>query len=326
MARFKIVITDHGFSNIEQEMRMARSLDAELVAAQCKTPAEVVAKTTDADALLVQWAPITAEVIARLKDCKIIVRYGVGVDNVDLAAAKARGIPVCNVPDYCVDEVADHTLALALALARQLPQIHQRILAGVWKTTPDKPLAAFRDMTFATAGFGRIAQAALNRAKAFGFKLAAHDPFASPETFAKNGVANVSLDDLFRQADVLSLHCPLTAETKQMVNAARLAQMKPTAILINTSRGGLVDTTALAAALNAGTVAAAGLDVFETEPLPLNHPLRRSDHVLLTSHVAWFSERSVPQLQQFAAEEVARGLRGEPLKNQVNKPVERRFG
>jgi D-3-phosphoglycerate dehydrogenase len=170
-------------------------------------------------------------------------------------------------------------------------------------------------MTFATAGYGRIARAVLDRAKGFGFKLAAYDPYATPA----DGIAALSLEELFQQADILSLHSPLTPETKHLVNSARLAQMKPTAIIVNTARGGLIDTTALAEALQAGTIAAAGLDVFENEPLQPDHPLRNCTNAILTSHVAWFSQSSVPKLQQLAAEEAVRGLRGQPLKNQVNK-------
>lgn len=310
-----VLITDHGFASVDQERAILKGTGADLVIAQCKTPEQIIAAAADADALLVQWAPVNAAVIAMLNRCRVIVRYGIGVDNVDLAAAKARGIPVCNVPDYCVDEVADHAVALGLALARQLPQIDRRVRGGTWKIVPDKPLPAFREMTFATAGCGRIARAVLERVKGFGFKLAAHDPYAE----VPSGVAQLSLDELFRQADILSLHSPLTPDTKHLVNATRLQQMKSTAIVVNTARGGLIDTEALAAALQAGMIAGAGVDVFEAEPLSADHPLHQCDGVLLTSHMAWFSDASVPKLQRMAAEEVVRGLRGESLKNQVNR-------
>jgi D-3-phosphoglycerate dehydrogenase len=311
----KIVITDYGFSNIDPERRTLAEAGIELISAQCKTAEDVIRTGADADGLIVQWAPITADVIASLQCCKVIVRYGIGVDNVDTVAARKKGIPVCNIPDYCIDEVADHTLTLALALARQLPQIDTRTRAGTWKITPDKPMPAFREMIFATAGYGRIARAVLDRAKGFGFKLAAYDPYAPPA----EGVAALSLEGLFQQADILSLHSPLTPETKHLVNSARLAQMKPTAIIVNTARGGLIDTTALVEALQAGTIAAAGLDVFENEPLHPDHLLRNCTNSILTSHVAWFSQSSVPKLQQLAAEEAVRALRGQPLKNQINK-------
>ena len=319
MKRYHVAITDHGFKTTESERSILAEAGAELTVAQCKTADEVREAAMAADALLVQWAPINAAVIAALKNCQVIVRYGIGVDNVDLSAAKARGIAVCNVPDYCVDEVADHTVALATSLARQLPQIHARVNSGTWKIMPDKPMPAFRDMIFATAGFGRIAQAVLNRARAFRFQLAAYDPYVPEETFQDAGVARLSLDELFEKADILSLHSPLTPETKHLVNKATLGRMKSTAIVVNTARGGLIDTNALAEALHSEQIFGAGLDVYETEPLPADHLLRRCRNALLTSHVAWYSETSVPQLQRLAAEEIVRAFRGEPLRNQVNK-------
>lgn len=311
----KIVITDSGFSDLSPEISTIEDAGFEAVSAQCKTVEDVVRAAADADGIIVQWAPMPAEVIERLARCRIIVRCGIGVDNVDLAAAKKKGIPVSNVPDYCIDEVADHTVALALSLARQLPLIDARTRAGVWKIYPDKPMPAFCDMTFATAGYGRIARAVLHRARAFGFKLAAYDPYI---TVPKSEALPLSLDELFRNADILSLHTPLSPETKHLINRERLAQMKPTAIVVNTARGGLVDTVALAEALRSGIIAAAGLDVFESEPLEPEHPLRACPNALLTSHVAWFSEKSVPKLQRMAAEEAVRALRGEALRNRVN--------
>ena len=321
MPRPRVVITDHGYPHVETERELVEAAGGELVVAQCKTPAEVIAAAADADALLVQWAPITAEVIAALRRCRLIVRYGIGVDGVDLAAAKAKGIAVCNVPDYGVDEVADHAIALALALARQLPMIDRRVRQdpAAWTNLPPRPMPALREMTFATAGFGRIGRAVLRRAKAFGFRLAAWDPYVGDEDFGAAGVARLSEDELFQQADVLSLHIPLMAQTRHFVRARRLGQMKPTAVLVNTARGGLVDTFALADALRVGVIAAAGLDVFEPEPLPADHPIRGCENALLTSHVAWYSDSSVPRLQRLAAEEIARGLRGEPLRCQVNR-------
>ena len=315
---FNVVYTDLGFADVETERALVASAGGHLTVAQCKTPADVIEAARDADALLVQWAPVTAEVIDQLQQCRVIVRVGIGTDNVDLDAARARGIPVCNVPDYCIDEVADHTLALALSLARQLSAIDRRVRAGTWRIVPDAPMLSFASMTFATVGFGRIARAVLERARGFRFKLAAFDPFQDDDTFAAAGVTRLALDDLFATADILSLHSPLTPDTHHLINMDRLRQMKNTAILINTARGGLIDTNTLAQALQAGEIAGAGLDVFETEPLPDAHPLRNCPNALLTSHVAWYSDQSVPTLQRKAAEEVVRALRGEPLLHRVN--------
>ncbi len=313
----KVCITDYGFADIHQERQIINSAGYELLAGQCKSPEAVLAAAADADAMLVQWAPITAAVINGLHKCRVIVRYGIGVDNVDLAAAKLRGIPVCNVPDYCIDEVADHAVALALSLARQLPLIDRRVRAGTWKITPDHPMPALSTMTFATAGLGRIARAVLARARAFGCQLAAYDPYVKADVFAANGIMRLTLEDMFRQADVLSLHMPLTPDTRHLINRAALAHMKPTALIINTARGGLIDTVALAEALQTGVIAGAGLDVFDPEPLPAEHALCACYNAVLTSHVSWFSDQSGTKLQRLAAEEVVRALRGELLKNQV---------
>jgi len=319
MSKLLAVITDHGFPNLLHEESVFAAAGVELQVAQCKTPAEVMVASRDADALLVQWAPVNAEVIAALAHCRIIVRYGIGVDNVDLAAARARDIPVCNVPDYGVHEVAEHAVALTLALVRQLPQIEARLRSGTWKITPDRPMSSLRDTTFATAGFGRIARTAHAMMRGFGGKRIAYDPFVPADVMAMEGVEKVELADLFTRADLLSLHLPLTAETKHFVNAGRMAEMKKTAIIVNTARGPLIDTAALAEALQQGVIAGAGIDVFEQEPLPATHPLRTAPGALLTSHVAWYSESSIPRLQRLAAEEAVRGLRGEPMKNHVNK-------
>ena len=315
----KIVLTDYGFPSIDQERALFAAAGHELVVAQGKTPAELIPLCRDADALLVQWATISRELIATLDRCKVIVRYGIGVDSVDLAAAGERRIPVCNVPDYCIDEVADHALALALALARQVPQTDAVLRAGTWEIMPPAPFAAFRDLTFATAGFGRIARAVLTRAKGFGFKLAAYDPFVDDTTFAAAGVRKLTAAELLGEAGILSLHLPLTDETKHFLNRTSLATMRRDAVVVNTARGALIDTQALAAALTAGTIGGAGLDVYETEPLPSDHPLRLAPNTLLTSHTAWYSAGSVPELQRKSAEAVLAGLRGGPLANVVNQ-------
>ncbi|ANH81225.1 hypothetical protein A8C56_09730 [Niabella ginsenosidivorans] len=316
MSKGKIVITDYGFKDLEQELKMFREHGYDLVALETSTEDELIEACTDADALLVQWAPISARLIAHLNKCKIIVRYGIGVDNVDLNAAKQKSIPVCNVPDYCINEVADHTLALALSLSRQLGEINNRLKKGEWKIVPPYRMPAFRDMLFGTIGFGRIAREVLKSAKSLGFKVGAYDPKINPFQLKEAGVAALSFEELISGADIISLHLPLTAETQHIINAATIEQMKQGAIIINTSRGGLIDTEALAAALSKRRVVA-GLDVFENEPLPETHPLWGVEHAVLTSHTAWYSERSVPALQQMAAAEVLRGLQSEPLKNRV---------
>lgn len=315
-----VCITDYGFANIDTERRIVEAAGGELRAGQCKTSAEVLELCREADVVIAQWAPLDAEVIAGLKHCKGLVRYGIGVDTIDLAAAAAAGIPVANVPDYCIDEVADHTLALALSLVRQIGSTDARVRAGEWAITPPlKSMPALRRTTFATAGFGRIARAVLARAAAFGCTPAAYDPYVPAEVFEQAGVRRLDVGELFAESDILSLNLPLTNETRHFANAARFDLMKSHAVLVNTARGGLVDTRALAAALAKGRPFAAGLDVFESEPLEAGHPLREAPNAVLTSHTAWFSSHSVGELQRLAAEEAARRLRGEHFKNTVSQ-------
>ncbi len=312
----KVVITDYGFKSIDQERRIIPA-EVELAAHQCRTEDDVIRVASDADALLVQWAPITERVIVALTRCKAIVRYGIGVDNVDLPAARRRGIAVCNVPDYGVNEVADHAATLALALARQLPTYDRDLRNGGWNPNQRVDMPDFDQMQFGTLGFGRIARKVLERARGFGFKLMAHDPLVDPAAMASAGVENVSRDDLFARADILSLHAPLTPDTRHVVNAERLARMKPRAIIVNTARGALIDTEALCDALAAGRLGFAGLDVFEEEPLSPDHRLRRTARTILTPHIAWYSSGSLDRLQRLAAEEVARSLTGSPLRCQL---------
>lgn len=311
----RVLITDYGFPNLDPEMEVFASAGIDVVTAQCKTEDEVIAAAEGCDALLVQWAPVRAKVAESLPDCKLVVRYGIGVDNLDIPALKSHGKAVAYVPDYCIDEVADHAMALALSLARQLHQTHARTIGGTWKITPPASMPAFRKMTFATMGYGRIARAILERARPFGFNLATFDPFVDASVVGEQGVHLLSLDELFAQSDILSLHAPLTSETRHVVNAERLSAMKSTAIIINTARGPLIDTVALAQALQEGVIGGAGIDVYEKEPLEDDHPLRLAPNTILTSHTAWYSEESVPELQRSGALEVVRGLTGQPLRN-----------
>ena len=314
-----VVYTDNGFGDTEIERQLVEAAGGKLIAHQCRTEEEVLFLSRDADALLVQWAPITAKVIDCLApNCRLIVRIGIGVDNVDLEAARERDIDVCNVPDYCTDEVADHTMALALSLLRQIGQTDSRTRRGQWSITPDRPIAAFSSQNFVTVGFGRIAQAVLERARGFRFRLGAVDPNLADDVFNDAGVTRLSLDEAFRRADVLSLHCGLSDETYHLVNDARIGMMKPSAVVVNTSRGGLVDPRALAGALATGRIAGAGLDVYEQEPLPEKSPLRSCPNTLLTSHVAWYSTDSIIRLRELAAREIVRYINGERPLHIVN--------
>ncbi len=214
----KFVITDYGFSALATERDVIQSAGGELAAFQCRSAEEVIAAANDADVLLVQWAPITRAVLENLPACKVIVRYGIGVDNIDLEAARARGIAVCNIPKYCIDEVADHTFAMALALSRQLPMIDHQVRQNVWKIVPPRPMPASRQMLFVTIGYGRIARAVLGRARGCKFTLAACDPYLPAGAAPASDVRMIELDEALRTADILSLHLPLNNESHHLIN------------------------------------------------------------------------------------------------------------
>lgn len=318
MGKYVVAVTDSGFPNLEQEKRILEPLGFTFVTGQCKTAAEVAELCRDADAVLTQWSPVTAEAIASFTRCKVIVRYGIGVDNVDLEAAKRKQIPVANVPDYAVQEVADHTLSLMLAIVRKIPQIVQRVRGGIWEISPCRPINGLQSMTIGVAGFGNIAKAVVHRAKAFGMEAIGFDPFVDEATFARLGVRKVNWDTLLERSDVLSVHMPLTPETKRVFNEQAFRKMKLTSFLVNTSRGGTVDTSALISALRNGEIAGAALDVLEEEPIAANHPLLQLDQCIVTSHCAWYSESSLLRLQEYAALEIKRLFSGEPLRHVVN--------
>jgi D-3-phosphoglycerate dehydrogenase len=268
----------------------------------CKTEDEVIQRCSSADALIVQWAPITRRVLEALPGVRGVVRYGIGVDNIDVKAAKEIGRMVSNVPNYCQEEVSDHTIAMMISLARRIPQDHNQIAHGGWGVGPFLPLPAFSDLTLGLIGFGSIAKKVSEKAKAFRFKQVAYDPVAKAEAFRERGVERVELAELLGRADIISLHCPLLPATHHIINSSSIAQMKPGVILINTARGPLIDEPDLVQALRERRLLGAGLDVFEKEPLPVDSALRSMPNVILTSHAASVSIRAVEQLQIKAAE------------------------
>ncbi len=299
-----VLITDHAFSSVTLERRVLESAGFALeeIKPICKTEDEVIQNCGRADVLLVQWAPITRRVLEALPRAQGVVRYGIGVDNIDLQAAKQLGRIVANVPNYCQEEVSDHAMAMILSLARRIPHDHDQIKHGAWGIGPFLPIPAFSDLTLGLFGFGSIARKVSEKAKPFGFRQIAFDPLAPAEAFAKGSVERVDRDTLLRSADILSLHCPLLPETRQMINTESIARMKPGMILVNTARGPLVNEADLVIALQAKKISGAGLDVFEKEPLAADSPLRALPNVILTSHAASVSTRAVERLQIQAAE------------------------
>lgn len=278
-------------------------------------PAEALA----ADVLLL-WhnIPVDAAVIARLKNCRALIRNGTGYDSVDTAAAAARGIPVCNVPDYGTEEVADHALALTLALCRQLFPLDAEAKRLGWQIKVAAKMRRLRPRQFGIIGLGRIGTAAALRAKAFGFRVVFHDPYLAPGVHKALGIERAaSLDDLLRESDVLSIHCPLTAETRGMIGAKEIARMKPAAYLVNTARGDIVQKVPLLAALREDRLAGAGLDVVENEPLR-SAAEAATPNLIVTCHAAFCSPEGMVEMRTTSARIARAAIRGEPVWNRVN--------
>jgi D-3-phosphoglycerate dehydrogenase len=265
-----------------------------------------------ADVVVVQFAPFEASAAAAVAKGATVIRYGVGYNNIDVAAAAARGLRVGYVPDYCADEVADHTAAAALAMLRKLPVLDASVRAGEWAAVAKaKPMKPFGETNFGFFGLGQIGRAVLARLNGFGFRFIAADPGLSLGEAERIGVRLVDSATLLREADIITLHAPATAQTTGYFNAARLATMRPHAVIVNSARGQLIVEEDLAEALTHGVIAGAALDVFHVEPLPMDHPLRHAPNTLLTPHAAWYSEAAIHKLQALVAEDIARALRGE---------------
>ncbi|PWW29493.1 D-3-phosphoglycerate dehydrogenase [Cytobacillus oceanisediminis] len=310
---FKVLLTDYEFENLKyEEAVFAESgLDIEFIKAQCKTEEEVLEQAKHADAILNQYAPISRRVIESLENTKVISRYGVGVNTIDLDAANAKGITVANVPDYGMEEVSNHALALLLSWARKVTLLNNEVKKGKWDFKACVPIHRFNEQTVGVLGFGRIPRRFIEKVKPLGFKTAAYDPFVSAEDMAAAGVQKMELDEIIREADYLSVHVPLIKDTFHMLNEERFRQMKKNAVIINTARGPIIDEKALIAALEEGIIAGAALDVTEEEPISIDSPLLHMDNVIITPHSAWYSEEAMVELRQKAAKNIVQVLKGE---------------
>ena len=308
----RVVVTDYTFPLLQQEEAAARRAGADFAAFQCRTAEDVAAAVAGADVALVQFAPFGPAAAAALKPGATVIRYGVGYDNIDLAAARSHGLRIGYVPDYCADEVAEHTVSAALALLRKLPKLDASVRAGQWAAAKTcAPMKPFQETVFGFFGLGQIGRSVLARLKGFGFKFIAADPMLSEGDAAALGVEPVDNATLLRKADVLCLHAPATPQTTGFFNAARLATMQSHAVIINSARGQLIVEDDLADALEHGVIGAAALDVFHVEPLLAESRLRTAPNLLLTPHAAWYSDAAIHRLQGLVAEDVSRALRGE---------------
>ena len=315
-----VAITDYTFSDLEIEQAILSAAGYKLRSGNHKQIPALQALVAEADAVITQFAPINADVIGAMQRAKVIVRYGIGYDNVDVGAAHKRGIPVCNIPDYCIDEVADHTLAFILGVTRQVVPNTLYIRDGKWGLVPSlDQMRTLRDQTVGLVGFGRIGREVAARLAPFKCRRLVHDAFVPGDAVTAAGCESVTLDALLAQSDIVTLHCPSTPQTKKLLNADSLGRMRRGAVVVNLARGDLIDTAALIAALQSGQITSAALDVCDPEPIPADSPLRSLPNVMVASHIASASPKAVRTLRETAAKLAVMALRGEPLPNVVNK-------
>jgi len=318
MAKYKVCVSDSRHMDYDIEREILEAIDAELVLCNCKTEEDIIRECGDADGILLDLAPMGETAIRGLKNCKVINRYGVGYDNVNVPVCTEKGIQVTNVPDYCSEDVSDHALALLFACLRQVAERDRKVRAGQWNV----PSTSFRvkGKVLGVLGFGRIAGALVRKTSGFGFsEVLVYDPYVTEEICSFMGAKKASLEEVVSKADFLSLHMPVTRETTQMLNRDMIATMKPNAIVINTARGPLIDDEALVEALRSGKILAAGLDTHCIEPLPADHPYMSMDNVVLTDHSAYNTSEAVVEVKTKAAQNIANALLGKAPVYPVNK-------
>jgi D-3-phosphoglycerate dehydrogenase len=311
MPRLLIAVTDSPFPSLDPARTALARIDPELRMAKSPSAEDILAVARDADAILVTYAKLPADLLRQLTRCKAIGRFGLGVDNIDIKAAAELGITVTYVPDYCMHEVSDHAMALLLALARKVPLSNALVQAGRWEMPAVVPIHRLAGHVLGLVGFGNIPRALAPKAKAFGLRVITYDPYVSPTALAAAGVEGVSFEQLLEISDFVSIHAPLMPATHGLFNAEVFGKMKNGALLINTARGPLIDEDALVAALDSGQLGGAALDVVAVEPLPKESRLIGRDNVILTPHTAFYSVEALNELQTKCAADVARVLSGE---------------
>ena len=317
-----VYVTDYEHPSFEDARRVLEPAGLELRLVQCRTEDDLIAKCQDAFGLLVTYAPITRRVLANLPKCRVVVRFGIGYDCLDLEGATELGVYAANVPSYCEEEVADHALGLLLACARKIVLMNNAVKGGVWDYKVSMPIYPLRGSVLGLVAFGKIARHLAEKVKPLGMEVLAYDPHIDPQVAREYGVELVEdLEEMAARVDFLSVHAPLSEDTRHLVGEQVLAKMKPTAFIINTARGPVIDEAALIRALQEGWIAGAGLDVVEREPIPPDNPLLKMDNVVLTPHAAWYSTASIGLLQSLAAQEVVRVFQGGRPKSLLNPDV-----
>jgi D-3-phosphoglycerate dehydrogenase len=322
MATLKVVVTDDRYGSYEEENTVLQEIGVTVEVHDGMDEGETVRVLRDADGILVNLHPLPAGIIGKLEKCRVISRYGVGYDNVDVEAATSKGIWVARVPDYCLEDVSDQALALLLGCIRKVAFKDRRIREGAWNLHKVQPSYRIAGKTLGLIGYGAIARTLHRKMSGFGLgRVLVFDPYLDPRKISENGAEPATLEKLLRESDYVSVHAPLNAETRGLIGSSQINLMKRTAILVNTSRGPILEEQAVADALAAGRIAAAGLDVFESEPLPPGSPLLKLDNAVLSDHAGWYSEESLAELKTKAAKNVLAVLKGEKPPYPVNQPA-----
>ena len=320
MSKKLVFVTDKSFPSYDDFISSIQGAGHEIVFASAKDEDTLIREGANADIVVNSFAMVTAKFVNSLTKCKMILRTGIGVNTIDVDAATAKKIKVCYVPDYCRDEVADHTISLTLAATRKITFLERRLKEGKWNAVEAGYVPRLTCSTFGLMGFGGIAQRVAKRALAFGMKVIAYDPYVPDEVFSAAGVTRAAAyDDIFANSDIISLNLPETKETKHIINAQNIAKMKDGVFIVNTARGPLIKEDDLIAALKSGKVCAAGLDVFENEPLAENSELRKLENVVITPHAAFYSSVAMPELRAKSLDEVMRELEDKPSRVVFNK-------
>ena len=315
MVKYKVVVTDDRYGNYKEENEVLSELGIEVEVHDFKDKTEAKKVLRDADAVLVNLFPMTKEIILSMDKCKVINRYGVGYDNVDVKAATEKGIWISRVPDYSMEDTSDHALAHLFNCVRKITYRDRMIREGKWDLHKDWPSFRIAGKTLGLIGFGNISKTLFSKVSGFGLgSILVYDPYVDDTAIIKAGGTPVPLEELLKESDYISIHAPLTEETEGMIGSSEFRLMKNSAVIINTSRGPIIDEDALYSALKGGKIAAAGIDVYKTEPLPEASPLRSLDNITFTDHAGWYSEESIVELKTKAARNILEVLKG-------NKPV-----
>lgn len=319
MSKFKVVITDNIFPDLDIETKMLNEIDAKLVECKSKDESVIKEECKDADAVINTYVQMTPDIIDAMEKCKLIIRNGIGVNTIDIDTCNKKGIMVANIPTYCLDEVATHAVTLLLASVRKIALLDKTVTQGIWDVKKCMPVYSLQEKTLGLVGFGKIPRLVNEKMKAFGVNVITYDPYITNEMAEKEGAKKVELDELIEKSDYISIHCPLTPETKGMFDSKAFKKMNNTAYIVNTARGPIINEEDLIKALQDGEIAGAGLDVLTKDEVDLNNPLLKMDNVIITPHAAWYSEESIVRRRTQTVESVILVLQGNEPVSFVNK-------